>query len=159
MKTLMLIICVLAVAPLSMARLSKEQKITYHVEVKNWPEALKPIIDKALQILTAPNQCWSYNAQSKVSFAIAYDSTEPCSQFVIFQNDTKIIPFNKNLTDAKYEISYEERKKGPAKKAQLVVKLFKGDGKKLISAASTTLHYKNETADSLKDKIVHWSLK
>lgn len=155
MKALLTLLTLLTVAPFSMARLSKEQKITYHVEVTNWPDSLKPTIDQALQILTAPNQCWSYNTQSKVSFAIEYDSNKPCSLFTIYKDDEKLIPTKKHLTDAKLLINYDSAKNGSLK-----LTLLKGDGKKMNSAASTSIKLKkDETADSLKDSIVKWTFK
>ena len=155
MKALMTLLAVLTMAPFTMARLSKEQIITYHVETLNWPDSLKPTIDQALQILTAPNQCWSYNSKTKISFAIELDSKKPCSAFIAYKDDTKLISAKKNLTDAKLLINYVTEKNG-----QMKLTLFKSDGKKLISAASTSfLFKKDETADSLKDVIVKWSLK
>lgn len=150
MKALLTFLTLLIIAPISMARISNEQTITFHVETLNWPNSLKPKIDKALEILMSPNQCWSYNGKTKVSFAIEYDSKKPCSIFVAFKDDFKLIPVMKNPTDVKLEISFD-----PSKNGTMKLSILKGDGKKLKSALSKRRPLKKEeTADSLKDAIV-----
>ena len=156
MKLLIASLVVLFLAPFAMARVSKEKVITYHIEVKNWPESLKPIIDQVVQRLTAPNQCWSYNDKTKVSFTIETGADAICSSFVIFTDDSMLAKQKKDYNAVKYEISHSGSKKGQGK---LLLKLFTGDGKKLKSAASTSFDFKNETEDTLQNRIVLWSLK
>ncbi len=156
MKLVIALLVVLLLTPFAMARVSKEKVITYHIELSNWPESSKPMIDRVVQYLTAPNQCWSYNDKSNVSFTIESGADVICSTFVIFVDDKKLALQKKDHNAVKYVISHDGSKKGQGK---MLLKLFKGDGKNLKSVSSTSFDLKRETDDTLQNKIVLWSLK
>ena len=156
MKLVVASLVFLLLTPFAFSRVSKEKVITYHIEVTNWPESLKPMVDRVVQNLTSPNQCWSYNDKSNVSFTIESGADVVCSTFVIFVDDKNLALQKKDHNAVKYVISHDGNKKGQGK---MLLKLFKGDGKKLKSAASTSFDLKNETDDTLQNRIVLWSLK
>lgn len=156
MKIVFASLVIFLLTPLAMPRVSKEKVITYHIEIKNWPESLKPMVDRVVQQLTGPNQCWSFNDKSKVSFTIEAGADVTCSTFVIFEDDKKLVTQKKDHNAVKYVISHDGSKKGQGK---MLLKLFRGNGKKLTSAASTSFGLKDETDDTLLNRIVLWSLK
>lgn len=131
-----------------------EKTVTYHVQIGDWPDTLRPRIERVVEELTTPSTCWT----------ITHDRVEKkrlpagdlrCSRFVHFDSEEALRPWKRDATDAKYYLQYEEENGI----ARIRIQQFVWDGEKLRRAANAGFQRDLTDERGLRDLLVSWTLK
>ncbi len=133
--------------------ISSEKMITYHIQLGDWPERLRPTIESVVEELVAKEGCWALAKNGTNVEHIANPSSERCSRFVRFHSEDALKPWKRNPTDAKYYAYFDDGSPG------IHLKILVWDGKKLTRAANAGFRRDLSSKKEIRDLMVRWTMK
>lgn len=127
--------------------------VTYHLELKEFPERYKPTMEAAMEELVSEKGCWAVR-DGKIE-AQDPPSSLRCSRVVHYKSLEPLKPWKRNPTDWKYSASYEEERGEPGIRLQLHV----WDGNKLRRHSNSRFRRVLGSDKEVRDLLVKWASK
>ncbi|WP_409479302.1 hypothetical protein [Pseudobdellovibrio sp. HCB154] len=116
-----------------------EEPVTYHLQIKNWPERKK--IESQIKAMVDSKACYDING-SQVTPEV------DCHKFAWFKSNEVLKPFKQTPTDIKMEIGYSAGK--------MTVMMYKWDGKKVQRILNSSGKF---DVNDIKTELINWSFK